>query len=47
MKIMKLLFLLLFFCAVGGFAYFAFTDIDVEQKQVIKPISNDRFFDAG
>ncbi len=44
MKLFKLLFFVMIIAFIGGFAFFAMTDVDVEQKTVTKTIGNDRFF---
>lgn len=47
MKLVKLLFLLSVIVIGAGFAYFAFTDAPIEQKQITKTISNERFFGSN
>lgn len=44
MKLVKLLLLLSVVIIGGGFVYFAVTDAPIEQKQITKTISNERFF---
>lgn len=44
MKLFKLIFSLIAIILIGGFGYFALTDIPVEQKQIVKTIPNERFF---
>ena len=47
MKIITLVLLLCVALLIGSFAYFAVTDIPVEQSQAIKTIPNDRFFGSS
>ena len=46
MKLIKLIFTLIIVAVIGGFAYVATTDVPIEQSEISKTISNDRFFDA-
>ncbi len=45
MKIFKLVSILVFVLLIGGFGYFAFTDIPVQQHEVSKEIPHERFRD--
>ncbi|MCB1531459.1 MAG: hypothetical protein KDJ35_01185 [Alphaproteobacteria bacterium] len=44
MKLLKLFFLLIFIGLIGGFAYFAFVDVPIQQQEVSKDIPTARFF---
>lgn len=44
MKLFKLLFFVMIIAFIGGFTFFAITDVDVTQETVTKTIGNDRFF---
>ena len=44
MKILKFVIPLVALILLGGFSWLALTDVPVEQKEIQKVISNDRFF---
>lgn len=44
MKLLPLLLGLVALFLIGGFAYFAFTDMPVTQSEIVTPIDNQRFF---
>ena len=37
---------LLVIAVIGGFGYFAFTDLDIQQREVEKVLPNEQFFDS-
>lgn len=45
MKILQIAVVLTFLLLIGGFCFFAFTDIPVQQQDVSKEISHERFSD--
>ena len=47
MKKLKLVISLFAVLILGGFTYFAITDIPVERSEVTKTIPNERFFGNG
>jgi hypothetical protein len=47
MNLTKIILLLALVSVIGAFTYFALSDAPVEQKQVIKPIANERFFGSS
>lgn len=47
MKLVSFVFTAAALLLVAGFAYVAFTDIPVEQTEIVKTIPNDRFFSSS
>ena len=45
MKLLKLLAALIFVALVGGFVFFAFTDVPIPQTEVSKEIPHEKLFD--
>jgi len=47
MKFLGIVFCLTLVLALVGFVTVAMIDVPVEQSQIVKPVSNDRFYNQG
>jgi hypothetical protein len=45
MKLLKLLITLIFIALIGGFVFFAFTDVKITQTEVSKEIPHEQLFE--
>jgi len=47
MKLFKIIFVLILIIILGGLVWLAFTDVPVQQSEMVIDVPNDRFFEEN